>query len=233
LKLFKYQPVGPKDKEYEEYQKINYIEGLLSELAKERENVLDEKVEAYSQTFIRLLQWLKLAIEVRRENVIKRILHQTKLKELRAKAIEQEEERKKDREAFFEEEKAKWEEEMEKKKEAEEERKRRELEDQNQDEEEDEFADYDDDGKRNVCYTNIEQENKKEGEGEEEKEKSKHEGEGHDEEGEGEEDRFDEQEVYERFDEEKPPIEIPLEVIDDIDNDIDILPEELEQKEED
>jgi hypothetical protein len=149
IKLFKYQPVGPKDGEFKEYQKINYIESLLSELAQQRENVLDEKVEAYSQTFIRLHQWLKLAIEVRRENVIKRILKQQRLKEERAKAIEIEEERKKDRESFFEDEKAKWEEEMQKKKELEEERKQRELDEQAQDEGEDEFADYDDDGKSN------------------------------------------------------------------------------------
>jgi hypothetical protein len=149
IKLFKYQPVGPKDGEFKEYQKINYIENLLSELAQQRENVLDEKVEAYSQTFIRLHQWLKLAIEVRRENVIKRILNQQRLKEERAKAIDIEEERKKDRESFFEDEKAKWEEEMQKKKELEEERKQRELDEQAQDEGEDEFEVYEDDGKKN------------------------------------------------------------------------------------
>lgn len=139
MKMFKYNPVGPKEDEYKLYQKINYIEKLISEIDV-------EAVENYSHTFVKLLNWLKLAIEVRREDVIKRILNTKRLKAERANAIEQEEERQKDRHAFYEDEKAKWEEEMEKKREAEAERKAREREAQEDDEDEDEFADYDEDG---------------------------------------------------------------------------------------
>lgn len=62
--------------------------------------------------------------------------------------------------------------------------------------------------------------------------KKEGEGNGEGEDDEDEEDRFDEAEVYERFDEERPPIYIPPEVHDDIDNDIDISPEELEEPQE-
>lgn len=87
-------------------------------------------------------------MEVRRQDVIKRILNTQKLKEEREKAQELEAERIKDRDEFFKEEKAKWDEEQEKKREIEEERKKRELEEKLENEEEDEFADYDDeDGK--------------------------------------------------------------------------------------
>ena len=227
LKLFKYQPVGPKEGEYKPYQKINYLESLISEIDQ-------EKVEAYSHTFVRLLDWVRMAMSVRRENVVKRILNNQRLKEEREHAEELEAERMKERAEFFEDEKAKWDEEQEKKREEIEERKRKIEEEKMQDEEEDEFADYDDGRWLMGQGLESEEEDKKEAEGEGEKDDEKIEGEGHDAEGEEEEeDRFDEAEVYERFDEEKNPIDIPPKVIDDIDNDIDITPEDLEPKEED
>jgi hypothetical protein len=53
MKLFKYDPIGPKEGKYLPYQKINYVEKLISELD-------TESVEAYSQTFSKMLAWLKL-----------------------------------------------------------------------------------------------------------------------------------------------------------------------------
>ncbi|CAI2385810.1 unnamed protein product [Moneuplotes crassus] len=210
MKLFKYQPVGPKDGEYKPYQKINFLE-------KQVEDIEQEQVEAYSHTFVRLLEWVKLAMSVRREDVVKRILNTQRLKEERARAQEQEEERQVERKAFFEEEKAKWDEEQEKKREAEEERKKRELEEKLEDEE-DEFDDYNDE--------EAEGEDKGEGDAEGEDHGEGAAGEGEDD----EDDKFDENEVYERFDEDREPIPIPPEVIDDIDNDIDITLEDIEEK---
>ena len=110
LRLFKYNPVGPKETEFKAYQKINFIEKLISDIE-------FESVANYSHTFAKLLNWVRLAIEVRRENVISRIINIRRLKAERQAAIEQENERRKDREAFFEDEKQKWDELMEKKRE--------------------------------------------------------------------------------------------------------------------
>jgi len=174
-----------------------------------------------------MLNWVKLAMEVRKDDVIKRILNNRRLTALREAAIKQEQERQVERKAFFDEEKQKWEDEMAKKREAEEERKAREKEQEEEDEDEDDYflqiASQND-------YGNEGEQKKVEGEGEGDKDKAKELGE--DEGEEEEEEKFDEAEVYERFDEEKPPIEIPLEVIDDIDNDIDISEEELQTNEE-
>ena len=219
MNIFQYNPIGPKEDEYKPYQKINSIRKMIDEID-------IEAVEAYSFTFAKMLTWIKLAMEVRKEDVIKRILNNRRLKSEREAAIQQEEERQKERQTFFEEEKAKWDEEMEKRREAEEERKAREKEAREEEDEED--GEY-------SMYIDSDEDNKSEkdkGEGEEEDQaKDKKEGEGAGEGEDDEEEKFDEAEVYERFDEEKPPIEIPPEVIDDIDNDIDITEEDLSPQE--
>ena len=110
MRLFKYNPVGPKPNEFKPYQKINFIEKLVSDI--DIESVIN-----YSHTFGKLLSWVKLAIEVRRENVVSRILNKKRLKAERQAAQEQEAERLKDRTAFFEDEKQKWDELMDKKRE--------------------------------------------------------------------------------------------------------------------
>lgn len=110
--MFKYNPVGPKEQEFKPYQKVNFIEKLVADID-------IEAVEGYSLTLVKMLSWVRLAIEVRRENVIKRILNIKRLKAEREAALEQEKERLKDRAAFFEDELRKWEEILEKKREAE------------------------------------------------------------------------------------------------------------------
>lgn len=60
--LTQYNPFGPKEDEYKEYQKIHFI----------RENVADidpEVVDEYSVTVGKLYRWLLLAIELRIEDV--------------------------------------------------------------------------------------------------------------------------------------------------------------------
>lgn len=110
--MFKYNPVGPKEQEFKPYQKVNFIEKLVADID-------IEAVEGYSLTLVKMLSWVRLAIEVRRENVIKRILNIKRLKAEREAALEQEKERLKDRAAFFDDELRKWEEILEKKREAE------------------------------------------------------------------------------------------------------------------
>lgn len=148
MRLFKYNPVGPKPDEFKPYQKINFIEKLIAE-------VDPEQVEAYSHTFVKLLNWLRLAIEARRENVISRILNTKRLKAEREQAIQQEEERQAERTQYFNDEKEKWEEERRKEAEAEAERRAREKEMEQDDDEEDEFADYGDDGKYLFWYMSF------------------------------------------------------------------------------
>ena len=219
MNIFKYEPIGPKEGDYKPYQKVNYIRNLVEEID-------NESVEVYSHTFSKMLQWVKTAMEVRKEDVVKRILNNRRLKAEREAAIQQEEERQNERQAFFEEEKAKWDEEMEKRREAEEERKAREKEVEAEDDEENDYA-YDSDSDAADQGEGEGTKNEAEGETNTTKNKPEKEGEGDAEGEEEEEEKFDEAEVYERFDEEKPPIEIPPEVIDDIDNDIDIAEEDL------
>ena len=101
MRLFKYNPVGPKPNEFKPYQKINFIEKLVSDI--DIESVIN-----YSHTFGKLLSWIKLVIEARRENVVNSILNKRRLKAERQAAQEQEAERLKERTAFFEDEKQKW-----------------------------------------------------------------------------------------------------------------------------
>lgn len=61
-RLTQYNPFGPKEDEYKEYQKIHFI----------RQNVEDidpEVVDEYSVTVGKLYRWLLLAIELRIEDV--------------------------------------------------------------------------------------------------------------------------------------------------------------------
>lgn len=97
-----YNPVGPKDAEFLPYQKVNFIQKIL-------EDVKREEVEQYSLALDQLLKFVQLAISLRKEDVLKRYFHIQKLKEEREQAIEQENERKAERDAHLEEERTKWE----------------------------------------------------------------------------------------------------------------------------
>lgn len=170
-KIKDYNPIGQKTDEYQPYQKLNFIQRNIEEIK------LDD-VENYSLALGQVMHFLTLAMEIRKEDVVRRYQHNQKLKEEREHAKEQEEERLAERQQYLEDEQAKWEEEHKK-------------------------PDKKDD----------------EGEGE---------GDNNEEEGEGaEEAHFDEAATLAKFDLEKPQIEIPPEVIDDIDNDIELTEEDI------
>lgn len=95
-------PVGPKPDEIKSNQKINSIKRIIAEIN-------PEQLNAYSLTFVKLLNWLRLAIEARRDSVINRTLNTKLLKAEREQAIQQEEERKAERTRSFNDEKEKWE----------------------------------------------------------------------------------------------------------------------------
>lgn len=170
-KIKDYNPIGQKMDEYQPYQKLNFIQRNIEEIK------LDD-VENYSLALGQVMHFLTLAIEIRKEDVVRRYQHKQKLKEEREHAKEQEDERLVERQQFLEDEKAKWEEEHKKP-------------------------------------------DKKDEEGEGEGDNNEEEGEG------AEEAQFDEAATLAKFDLEKPQIEIPPEVIDDIDNDIDLTEEDI------
>jgi len=60
--MTKYNPFGPKEDEYKEYQKIHFIRTNI-------EDINEELVDEYSVTVGRLYRWLLLAIELRIEDV--------------------------------------------------------------------------------------------------------------------------------------------------------------------
>ena len=174
-----YNPYGPKEDEYTQYQKLNFI-------IKNLEEIRQEDVDAYSLSVGQLLQYMNIAIELRRTDIIKRYQHKTKLKEERALAEEQENDRQTERANFLEEERGKWEEEQRIK--LEEKQKAKEAEGENDDDDE------------------------AEGEGDKQQQ---------------EEEQFDENEALARFDTDRPPIEIPPVVIDDIDNDYELTEDDM------
>jgi len=57
-----YNPFGPKEGEYKEYQKLHFVRSNV-------ENIDEEEVDEYSVTIGRLYRWLKTAIELRIEDV--------------------------------------------------------------------------------------------------------------------------------------------------------------------
>lgn len=63
--LSEYWPLGPKDEEYTEYQKLKYIRESL-------EYINNEQVEEFSICLGKLLKWIELALELRIEDVTAR-----------------------------------------------------------------------------------------------------------------------------------------------------------------
>lgn len=171
-KIKDYNPIGQKKDEYKEYQKLNFIQRFT-------EDIRLEDIEGYSLALGQLYQYAQLAMKIRKGDVIKRYMHNVKLKEEREAAIQQEKDRQEERGQYLEDEAAKWEEEHKKPE-------------------------------------------KKEGEGEQDEEEPEEaEGEGK------EEEQFDEAAVLAKFDQEKEPIVIPPEVVDDIDNDIELTEDDM------
>lgn len=96
VKIKEYVIFGPKN-EVKEYQKINFI-------LKNLEDYKLEDVESYSLLFGQIIKYIKITCQLRRADVIKRKLLNNKLKEERAKATEEENERLNERAVYLEEE---------------------------------------------------------------------------------------------------------------------------------
>ena len=69
MTLFKaigeYNPFGPKEDEYKEYEKLEFIQNNI-------EGISPDTVDNFSVALGKLLRWLKFAIEVRIDDVVKR-----------------------------------------------------------------------------------------------------------------------------------------------------------------
>jgi hypothetical protein len=81
-----YSPVGPKPENYKRYWLLNFIE-------KNIEDIEMETVESYSFALAKLYKWLKIALEVRKEDIMRRREIKKKEREEREQALEAEKER--------------------------------------------------------------------------------------------------------------------------------------------
>ena len=60
-----YKTMGPKDGEYKKYQTLNYVEPLL-------EGMAQETVDEYNLFAAKMLKWVKMALESRKLDIIRR-----------------------------------------------------------------------------------------------------------------------------------------------------------------
>jgi hypothetical protein len=86
-KMNEYWPIGPKEGEYQEYQKLRFIKDNLADIS-------EEDVDDYSVTVGKMFRWLNMALEIRIDDVTVRKKTKEKEKEFRADAVEKETERK-------------------------------------------------------------------------------------------------------------------------------------------
>jgi hypothetical protein len=86
-KMNEYWPIGPKDGEYREYQKLKFIRENL-------EGINEEEVDEYSVTLGKIYRWLLMALELRIEDVTSRKRQKDKEREYRTDAMDREAERK-------------------------------------------------------------------------------------------------------------------------------------------
>lgn len=93
-----YWPIGPKEDSYKEYEKMKFIQKNL-------EGYTEEEIDEYSASLGKLFRWIKLAIEVRIEDVKLRRNQKKALEEKRQKAIEAEKQRNEKRDQQHDEEK--------------------------------------------------------------------------------------------------------------------------------
>jgi len=82
-KMGDYWPIGSKENNYREYEKMKFVLKLL-------EGINAEELDEYSVALGKLYKWLKTAIEVRTEDIRMRKMNKEMLKERREKAIQDE-----------------------------------------------------------------------------------------------------------------------------------------------
>ena len=100
-KMSEYDFMGPKEGEYKPYQTLNYIE-------KNIDNIDPVDVENYNMVAGRLYRWLKLALENRKLDIVRRKALIQKERDERDSKIKAKEEREKKRETDLEEAKNKF-----------------------------------------------------------------------------------------------------------------------------
>lgn len=64
-KLAAYNPVGSRDGEFKDYQKMSFLKRNLSELE-------DDKVEDFALVMSKILKWIQLVLDIRCEDVVRR-----------------------------------------------------------------------------------------------------------------------------------------------------------------
>ena len=89
-----YNVWGEKKEEYRPYMRINYVEKIISELNQ-------EEVDTYHVGLGKLFKWLKMAIDTRKQDVIRRKAIQKKNREDRSNKEEAKAKREADREQFL------------------------------------------------------------------------------------------------------------------------------------
>jgi len=94
-RMSEYWPFGPKEETYKEYQKLKFIQDNLDGIA-------DDVVDEYSAALGKLLRWVRLAIDVRVEDMKVRRAHKKQLRNERQEALDKEAERNEKRNAEFE-----------------------------------------------------------------------------------------------------------------------------------
>jgi hypothetical protein len=135
MQMNQYWPIGPKEAEFKEYQKLKFIQSNV-------EAINEEDVDEYSMSLGKLYRWLLMALELRIEDVTNRKRAKDKEREFRADAIEREAERMERYETALAEEKEAYESKIEA------ERAAREEQEDAEDEEADE-ADFDEENFKN------------------------------------------------------------------------------------
>lgn len=85
-KMNEYWPIGAKDKEHKEYQKLKFIQSNIDQIS-------EDDVDEYSMVLGKIFRWLLMALELRIEDVTNRKKQKEKEREFRQDAIEREAER--------------------------------------------------------------------------------------------------------------------------------------------
>ena len=102
-----YKWVGKRDYKVKSYHNFTFIENLLAEYENE------EELNKYNYSIGVVFKWIKIAMECRKKDVVKRLNNARKARENRENKIDDEAKRKEEREAKCIEEKEKFEKEKE------------------------------------------------------------------------------------------------------------------------
>jgi len=93
-KIAEYKMLGKKESEFRGFQTINYCEKLVNDYTQ-------EEVDAYHAGFGKLFKWLKAAIELRKQDIIRRKAIAKRDREAREAKIDEQTQRGLNRENFI------------------------------------------------------------------------------------------------------------------------------------